>query len=236
VFARLLDRLPAVAEKYVLPWAGGTPKIDYLCRVVTSAARPSAGPARRSANLPALYHEAMRQAWREGAGPRGPMFEDAAQRAVAGLTGESAPDSLAVLASARPVDAALAARLLEVLARQEGGAAARAEPAHRWLPFLASTVRSCGGHVPGRPAVPGIAVGRLVRCGVDERLPGRHDGAILLVDRPLPAQAPLLLAAGRAVPAVTGCRPEIVTGRHGTDGSWLAAIDGSTGEVALLPR
>jgi hypothetical protein len=106
--------------------------------------------------------------------------------------------------------------------------------------------------------VPGNAVGRLVRCGVDERLPGRHDGAILLVDRPLPAQAPLLLAArgviarsavpgsypaggylfaaGRAVPAVTGCRPEIVTGRHGTDGSWLAAIDGSTGEVALLPR
>jgi hypothetical protein len=258
VFARLLDRLPAVAEKYVLPWAGGTPKIDYLCRVVTSAARPSAGPARRSANLPALYHEAMRQAWREGAGPRGPMFEDAAQRAVAGLTGESAPDSLAVLASARPVDAALAARLLEVLARQEGRAATRADSAHRWLPFLASTVRSCGGHVPGRPAVPGIAVGRLVRCGVDERLPARHDGAILLVDRPLPAQTPLLLAArgviarraasgpypaggylfaaGRAVPAVTGCRPEILTGRHGTDGSWLAAIDGSTGEVALLPR
>jgi hypothetical protein len=38
------------------------------------------------------------------------------------------------------------------------------------------------------------------------------------------------------VPTVTGCRPEIVTGRHGTDGSWLAAIDGATGEVSLLAR
>ena len=273
VFARLLDRLPAVAEKYVLPWAGGTPTIDHLCRTVMSAALPTALADVRPVNLPTLYQEAMRQAWREGAGPGGPMFEDAAHRAVAGLTGESAPESLAMLASARPVDAALATRLLAVLARQEGGAATRAGSAHRWLPFLASTVRSCGGHVPGHPAVPGVAVGRLVRCSVHEPLPARHEGAILLVDRPLPAQAPLLLAArgviarnaasgaypmgaypagaypmgaypagaypagaGRAVPTVISCRPEIVTGRHGTDGSWLAAIDGSTGEVALLPR
>jgi hypothetical protein len=33
---------------------------------------------------------------------------------------------------------------------------------------------------------------------------------------------------------VTGCRPELVTGPAGDQG-WLAAIDGSTGEVALLP-
>ena len=196
VFARLLDRLPtAVAEKYVLPWAGGTPKIDHLCSTVMSAALPPARPEGRLVNLPALYHEAMRQAWREGAGPGGPMFEDAAHRAVAGLTGENAPDSLAMLASARPVDAALAFRLLAALARQQDGATSRAGPAHRWLPFLASTVRSCGGHVPGHPAVPGIAVGRLVRCSVDGSLPARHEGAILLVNRPLPAQAPLLLAA-----------------------------------------
>lgn len=125
------------------------------------------------------------------------------------------------------------------------------QTAHRWLPFLASTVRSCGGHVPACPAVPGIAVGRLIRCGPDERSPAHHEGAILLVDHPLPAQAPLLLAArgviartagphptgaGRGVPTVTGCHPEVVTGRQATDGSWLAAIDGSTGDVALLPR
>jgi hypothetical protein len=262
VFARLLDRLPpALAEKYVLPWAGGTPKIDHLCTAVTTAPPRRGVPASRPLNLPSLYHEAMRQAWRDEAGAGGSMFEDAAHRAVAGLIGENAPDSLAMLASARPVDSALATRLLEALARLDGRAAARVgrQTAHRWLPFLAATVQSCGGHVHAHPAVPGIAVGRLVHCNPHEPAPARHEGAILLVDRPLPAQAPLLLAArgvisraaapllpfppllsplgaGRGVPAVTGCHPELVTGGHATDGSWLAAIDGSTGEVALLPR
>jgi hypothetical protein len=254
VFARLLDRLsPGLAEKYVLPWAGGTPRIDRLCSAVMSAPMSPARLAGRPVHLPTLYHEAMRQAWRDGPGPGGRMFEDAAHRAVTGLTGESMPDSLAMLASARPVDSALAARLLEAVARQDGCAAAPAgrQTAHRWLPFLASTVRSYGGHVPACPAVPGIAVGRLIRCGPHERSPARHEGAILLVDHPLPAQAPLLLAArgviartpgphpsgaGRGVPTVIGCRPEAVTGGPAADGSWLAAIDGSTGDVALLSR
>ena len=83
---------------------------------------------------------------------------------------------------------------------------------------------------------------------------GRHEGAILLVDRPLPPHAPLLLGArgiimraeadpcppgaglGPGVPTVTGCRPEIATGGDAADGSWLAAIDGASGEVALLAR
>jgi hypothetical protein len=34
---------------------------------------------------------------------------------------------------------------------------------------------------------------------------------------------------------VTGCRPELVTGPAPATGGWLAAIDGGTGEVALLP-
>jgi hypothetical protein len=102
--------------------------------------------------------------------------------------------------------------------------------------------------------VPGVAVGRLVRYGPHGPAAPRHEGAILLVDRPLPAHAPLLLAArgvilrtaadpyqgasanGRGVPTVTGCRPELATGGEIADGSWLAAIDGATGEVALLAR
>jgi len=260
VFARLLERLPPVlAEKYVLPWAGGTPRIDRLCAEVTSAA---ARPARRlafprigSPNLATLCREAMHQAWRDGAGPGGSMFEDAARRAVAGLAGEHAADCLAVLASARPVDTYLATQLLAVVTRQAGGGAATAGPqaAHRWLPFLASTVRSCGMQIPACPAVPGVAVGRLVRYGPDGPAAASHEGAILLVDRPLPVQAPLLLAArgvisrtiadpyqpsagnGRGVPTVTGCRPETAIG-DADDGSWLAAIDGATGEVALLAR
>jgi hypothetical protein len=38
------------------------------------------------------------------------------------------------------------------------------------------------------------------------------------------------------VPTVTACRPELATGGEVADGSWLAAIDGATGEVALLAR
>ena len=41
---------------------------------------------------------------------------------------------------------------------------------------------------------------------------------------------------GPGVPTVTGCRPEIATGGGAADGSWLAAIDGASGEVALLAR
>jgi hypothetical protein len=258
VFTRLLERLPPMlAEKYVLPWAGGTPKIDRLCSAITSAAT---NPGRwveisqaRAGDLAGLYREAMRQAWWARSG--GSMFEDAAQRAVEGLTGEDVADCLAVLASARPIDPRLATRLLAVLASQADGSAARGwQAAQRWLPFLASTVRACGKRLPAYPAVPGVAVGRLVHYGPNEHAAGRHEGAILLVDRPLPAHAPLLLAArgvilrtaadpyqgaganGRGVPTVTGCRPELATGGEIADGSWLAAIDGATGEVALLAR
>src|SRR5262249_59563735 len=115
------------------------------------------------------------------------------------------------------------------------------QAARRWLPFLASPVWACGKQVPAQPAVPGVAVGGLVCYGSGGRAAGRHEGAILLVDRPLPAHAPLLLGArgviaravtdpyqpgagsGRGVPTVTGCDPETATGGGAADGSWLAA-------------
>src|SRR5262249_57891146 len=97
VFARLLERLsPALAEKYVLPWAGGTPRIDRLCAAVTSAtARPAKRlvTSREAQNLAVLCREAMRQAWRDGAGPGGSMFEGGARRAGGGPTRGGAPDS-----------------------------------------------------------------------------------------------------------------------------------------------
>jgi phosphohistidine swiveling domain-containing protein len=123
------------------------------------------------------------------------------------------------------------------------------------MPLLAATVLRRGEHVPGRPGAPGTAAGRLLACRPHER-PARDCGdVILLVDRPLPALAPLLFAArgviartGAAgshlagvarslgVPMVLGCRPERVTGASPVpDGAFLAAIDGSTGDVALLP-
>jgi phosphohistidine swiveling domain-containing protein len=123
------------------------------------------------------------------------------------------------------------------------------------MPLLAAAVLGNGEHVPARPGTPGTAAGRLMACRPHERPPGDCGDAILLVDRPVPALAPLLFAArgviartGAAgshlaevarslgVPMVLGCRPERVTGTPDVpDGAFLAAIDGSTGDVALLP-
>jgi phosphohistidine swiveling domain-containing protein len=123
------------------------------------------------------------------------------------------------------------------------------------MPLLAATVLGRGEHVPGRPGAPGTAAGRLVAVRPHERPAGGCADAILLVDQPVPALAPLLFAVrgviartGAAgshlaevarslgVPMVLGCRPERVTGTPAVpDGAFLAAIDGSTGDVALLP-
>jgi phosphohistidine swiveling domain-containing protein len=127
-------------------------------------------------------------------------------------------------------------------------------PARLGMPLLAAAVLRRGEHIPGRPGAPGMAAGRLLACRPHERPPGDCQDAILLVDRPVPALAPLLFAArgviartGAAashlaevarslgVPMVVGCRPEPVTGPPPVPaGRWLAAINGSTGEVALL--
>jgi phosphohistidine swiveling domain-containing protein len=141
------------------------------------------------------------------------------------------------------------------------GAVVRGEPVpgrrlagREWMPMLAAAVQAQGQHLRGRPAAAGQAAGRLVACRPHERPPAECQDAILLVERPLPALAPLLFAArgviartgmagshlaevarSLAVPMVTGCRPEAVTGARPAGAGWLAAIDGSTGEVALLP-
>jgi phosphoenolpyruvate synthase/pyruvate phosphate dikinase len=123
------------------------------------------------------------------------------------------------------------------------------------MPLLAAAVLGRGDHVPGRPGAPGIAAGRLLACRPHERPAADCGDAILLVDQPVPALAPLLFATrgiiarrGAAgshlaevarslgVPMVLGCRPEPVTGGPPVaDGAFLAAIDGSTGDVALIP-
>ncbi len=122
-----------------------------------------------------------------------------------------------------------------------------------WMPVLAAAVLAQGCRVPGRPGAAGQAAGRLVPCSPHERPPAACRDAILLVDRPVPALAPLLFAArgviarsgaagshlaevarSLAVPMVTGCHPEAVTGTGPLEREWLAAIDGATGEVALL--
>jgi phosphoenolpyruvate synthase/pyruvate phosphate dikinase len=111
-----------------------------------------------------------------------------------------------------------------------------------------------GFRVPGHPGVPGTVSGPLVAGRPHET--GARDcrGAIVLVDRPVPALAPLLFGArgviaraGAAgshlagvarslgVPMVVGCHPETVTGPGPAPGAWIATINGGTGEVVLAP-
>ena len=111
-----------------------------------------------------------------------------------------------------------------------------------------------GLRVAGRPAAAGTAAGPLVACWPHETGAKDCRGAIVLVDRPVPALAPLLFGArgviaraGAAsshlaevarslgVPMVVGCHPETVTGPNPAAGAWFAAIDGGTGDVVLTP-
>jgi phosphoenolpyruvate synthase/pyruvate phosphate dikinase len=122
-----------------------------------------------------------------------------------------------------------------------------------WMPLLVASVRARGQRLPARPAAPGVAAGRLVPCRPHERLTASDVDAILLVDRPVPALAPLLFGArgliartgtasshlaevarSLAVPMVTGCRLPVQGTADLSGSSWLAAIDGTTGEVSVL--
>jgi phosphohistidine swiveling domain-containing protein len=145
----------------------------------------------------------------------------------------------------------------QVTAGQDAAALAGGGPtaSRARMPLLAAAVLGQGEHVPGRPGAPGTAAGWLVACRPHERPAGDCGDAILLVDQPLPALAPLLFGArgviartGTAgahlaqvarslgVPMVLGCRPERVTGPPPVpDGAFLVAIDGSTGDVAFVP-
>lgn len=153
--------------------------------------------------------------------------------------------------SARDGAASVAARAPAPLPAMAAGLPG--DGSRRWMPLLAAAVLAQGQHVPARPAVPGTAAGRLVACRPHERPSGDCRDAILLVDRPLPSLAPLLFTArgvmaraGAAgshlaevarslgVPMVIGCHPEPVMGQRLAGGDWIAAIDGSTGEAALL--
>ncbi len=180
-----------------------------------------------------------------------PRRRPAALPAAAGTASDGAPEALRLLAAAGLADSGHAAQVT---------AALRAADAHhgqpgsrRWMPFLAAVVLAQGQHVPASPAVAGTAAGRLVECRPHERPSADCRDAILLVDRPLPSLAPLLFAArgvmaraGAAgshlaevarslgVPMVIGCLPGPVTGSCVAGRDWIAAIDGSTGEAALL--
>jgi phosphoenolpyruvate synthase/pyruvate phosphate dikinase len=173
-------------------------------------------------------------------------------------------------AAAEPVDAGIAADVAELAGRvyAEIGDDAiewaacdgqvwllqsqRSAPENRGGAGPAMPMPADGLRILGRPGAPGMAAGPLVACGPHETRAKDCRGAIVLVDRPVPALAPLLFGArgvitraGAAsshltevarslgVPMVISCRPEAVTGPDLAAGAWLATINGGTGEVVL---
>jgi phosphohistidine swiveling domain-containing protein len=119
---------------------------------------------------------------------------------------------------------------------------------------IAALIHQRGTRVPAQPAAPGTAAGPLLPCRPHESPARDCRDAILLVDQPQPALAPLLFGArgiiaqaGAAsshlaavarslgVPMVTGCRVETVTGSDPPAGAWVAAINGATGDAAFSP-
>jgi phosphohistidine swiveling domain-containing protein len=120
--------------------------------------------------------------------------------------------------------------------------------------FGGAVAQAGGMVVAGEPAAPGSATGPLVACRPHGTTGRDCRDAILLVERPVPALAPLLFGArgvvarsgdavchlaevarSLGVPMVTGCRVESATGPGPAAGGWTATVNGSTGEVGLRP-
>ncbi len=125
--------------------------------------------------------------------------------AADGVTaGQVAADGLmAGQVAADGVTAARAGTRRAVAGRPPGDAGGGLPIARARMPLLAAAVLGRGEHVPGRPGAPGMAAGRLLACRPHERPAGDCGDAILLVDQPVPALAPLLFAA-RGVIARSG--------------------------------
>jgi phosphoenolpyruvate synthase/pyruvate phosphate dikinase len=120
--------------------------------------------------------------------------------------------------------------------------------------FGRAVAQARGMVVAGQPAAPGSATGPLVACRPHGTTGRDCRDAIVLVERPVPALAPLLFGArgvvarsgdavchlaevarSLGVPMVTGCRVESVTGPDPAPGGWTATVNGATGDVVLNP-
>jgi phosphohistidine swiveling domain-containing protein len=143
---------------------------------------------------------------------------------------------------------------LEELVRGAPGDDPQRHGPDRWEPFVHAVVREAGRTLEGLGVVAGIAAGRVVVIRDPHAPPPFDDRDVLVADRPLPALAPLLFRAAAlvtttgnpaahlmevanslALPTVLGVDLTSVGGLTGLAAAApLAAVDGETGEVALL--
>jgi pyruvate,water dikinase len=248
--------LAVLLQREVTPEAGGVARIEpgSVAGVEVAGVRGHPGP------LLTGWAEGLRDADLAGLIGPGTVADVAglARRVYAELGDDviewaSCGGTVWLLQSLRSAPAGPAVSAPDDLAALATGAAPAAASG-TGMAALAALIQQRGTRVAAQPAAPGTAAGPLLPGKPHEPLSRDCRDAILLVDRPLPALAPLLFGArgvisrsGAAcshlaevarslgVPMVTGCRPETVTGREPAPGAWLAAVDGSTGAVTLLP-
>lgn len=275
--ARLAQRFPgALGEEFVLPWAVAIPE-----PVHEPAASPSADPAADFARARALVRDLTKEVWQERA-DRALQLAMACFATLRGTDAPSALRTLHGLRPADPrrgheilsliagVGEALGPplgdpRALWRMTRQgvEGmiadprpranGAPSRLGP-DRWEPFIHAAVRTHGTPCHGTPVVAGVSAGRVVVVRNPHDPPRIASRDVLVVDRPLPALAPLLwsasalvagagnpaahlmeVTASLGVPTVLGLDLHHVGGIAGLGrGSFLAAVDGEAGTVTVV--
>jgi phosphoenolpyruvate synthase/pyruvate phosphate dikinase len=126
----------------------------------------------------------------------------------------------------------------------------------RWEPFDAAVVLSQGTVVPGQPAAPGIAVGRLTFVSDPHDVPGFRSRDVVVGTHPLPNLAALLWDASALVttgggpaahlfesaralgiPAVCGVHLDeaLASAPANLDTAFSIAVDGTSGRVAVMP-
>lgn len=275
--AHLAVRCPGpLGESLVLGWASGVERLP------TVHASPSADPARDLAVATAEAQELLKFAWDErleravmdsrhtlaslrGQNPAAalvrlarlrPVDPDRGARVIQRLEGAAT----ALARAGTLVDERRLWRCVpdEAVAIAAGKKTPPAQPRvgpDRWEPYVHAVTATQGRHVRGLPAGAGVAAGRVRVVQDPHEPPSLADRDVVVVDRPLPALAPLLWTAGAlvtvagsaaahllevahslGVPAIVGADVETaVPGGLSTlaSGEWVAAVDGDQGTVAL---
>jgi pyruvate, water dikinase len=238
--------LGVLLQPEIVPEAGGVARVTPGMRVTVEGVAGHPGPLLSGwAEARPLAAETVADVTRLAARVYGELGDDVIEWAA----WEGKVWLLQSLRGAPPASRAEPAlRAPAALPSPDGIAALATAPRDR-MPELAAAVQAHGTHAAGRPAAPGTAAGVLLACRPHE--PVARD-TILLADRPLAALAPLLfgargvicrtgaagshlaeIARSLGVPMVIGCGLEALTGPGPGAGGWAAAIDGTTGDVAV---
>lgn len=238
----------SVAEELVLPWACGTPGIEWPS--VSEDGRCDPGSATAEAAVRAAVRDLTAWAWGMAPNEAGRL----ARAALAELRGPEPAAAIRRLGALRPVEDARARHVLAFAANLAATAPARLDP---WGLFIRRVLRVHGASVRGTAAAPGIGAGLALVVPDPHALQGCQAGRgyVVVAPSPLPALAPLLwrtsalvtgtggpaahlvdVARSLRVPAVVSAPVEDLIGplAGGKRSSHVLVVDGGTGVVSAV--